>query len=62
MYFVVFVAMFLVALAFSHPPHEKKSSDASVPQRPAAAAVEGPAEPGGTPIYFPRLTGKDGGG
>jgi hypothetical protein len=58
MYFVIFVALFLVAASFGHPLHEKKSSDASVPHRPAAAAVEGPEEP----IYFPQLTGKDGGG
>jgi hypothetical protein len=62
MYFAIFVALFLVAASFGHPLHEKKSSDASVQHRPAAAAVEGRPEPGGMPIYLPQFTGKDGGG
>jgi hypothetical protein len=61
MWIAIFGVFVLVTVLFGHPRHQE-SSDASVHDRPAAAAVAGPAEPGETPNYSRQFTGKDGGG
>jgi hypothetical protein len=60
MWIAIFGAFVLVTVLFGRPLHQERL-DASVQNRPIAAAVAGPAEPGGTPSYFRQLTRKDGG-